>query len=108
MTSARVRRGRKTQDLVAERISHLFPDAEGVPASLPGVDVRNTPGVAIECKAMANVTLPAWLKQATKNAKPGDIPVAVYRPNGAGPASIDNWAAVLPLGVFIRLLEERK
>lgn len=105
MANARVRRGRKTQDLVADRLRHLFPDAEGVPASRDGKDVLHTPTLAIEVKARANVSLPAWLKQARKNAEPGDLPVAIYRPNGAGPATIDDWAAVIPLGELVRILE---
>ena len=105
MATARVRRGRKTQELVADRIRHLFPYAKGVPASLGGVDIQNTPGLAIECKATANVTLPAWLRQARKNARPGDIPVAVYRPNGSGPESIDDWGLVIPFGEFVKILE---
>ena len=105
MATARVRRGRKTQELVADRLRHLYPDAKGVPASLPGVDVLNTPGLALEVKATASVTLPAWLRQARKNAQPGDLPVAIYRPNGAGPESIDDWGAVIPFGELVRMLE---
>lgn len=107
MTSARVRRGRKTQALVADRVRHIYPDAEGVAASLPGADVLHTPGVAFECKAVGVAAIPAWLRQATKNAKPGDVPVVVWRPNGFGPESIDDWAAILPLGHFIALLEAK-
>jgi hypothetical protein len=105
MANARVRRGRKTQDLVAQRLAHLFPDAQGVPASLGGVDIKNTPGVAIEVKATANVTLPAWLRQARKNAGPGDLPVAVYRPVGAGPETVDDWGVVMSFGDWVRILE---
>jgi hypothetical protein len=104
MATARVRRGRKSQELVADRIRHLYPDAKGVPASLPGKDVLHTPGMAIEVKATASVTLPAWLRQARKNALPGDLPVAIYRPNGAGPESIDDWGAVIPFGNLVELL----
>lgn len=105
MANARVKRGRKTQDLVADRLRHLFPQAQGVPANEAGKDVNNTPGLAIECKATANVTLPAWLRQATKNAASGELPVVVYRPVGSGPADIDNWALVMPLGEFVKILE---
>ena len=61
--------------------------------------------VAIEVKATANVSLPAWLRQAKKNAAPGDLPVAIYRPNGFGPERINDWAAVITLGDLIELLE---
>ena len=107
MANARVRRGRKTQDLVADRIRHLFPSARGVPASLGGVDVQNTPGWALECKATATVTLPLWMRQAKKNAGATDVPVVIYRANGFGEASIDHWAAVIPLGELVRIMEER-
>ena len=105
MANARVRRGRKTQDLVADRIRHLYPDAAGVPASLGGVDIKNTPGLAIEVKATANVTLPAWLRQARKNAVPGQLAIAVYRPVGAGETTIDDWGVVIPFGEFVHILE---
>ncbi len=105
MTNPRVARGRKTQWLVADRIRHLYPDAAGVPASLPGRDVLHTPGLAVECKAVNTVNLPGWLRQACKNAG-DDLPVVVHRPPGFGPVTIDQWAAVVPLGKFIQLLEE--
>lgn len=105
MANARVRRGRKTQDLVADRIRHLYPDAKGLPASLNGVDIENTPGLAIEVKATANITLPAWLRQARKNAPNGTLPCVVYRPVGAGITTIDDWGVVISFGDFIKILE---
>jgi hypothetical protein len=105
MANARVRRGRKTQDLVADRIRHLFPDAEGVPASMGGVDIKNTPGLAIEVKATANITLPAWLRQARKNSTNNALPCVVYRPVGAGITTIDDWGVVISFGDFVKILE---
>lgn len=102
MANARVRRGRKTQDLIAERWVQmgLFPEAEAVPASLPGVDIRKTPGYSVEVKARKNFDPVAALRQATTNTMVGDIPVVIVRPNGLGPASMNRWIVCLYLQDF--------
>lgn len=102
MANARVRRGRKTQDLIAERWVQmgLFPEAEAVPASLPGADIRKTPGYSVEVKARRNFDPVAALRQATANSKVGEIPVVIVRPNGMGPANMGHWIVCLYLRDF--------
>lgn len=108
MANARVRRGRKTQDLIAARWrkSGLFPDAEPVPASLPGKDIRNTFGYSVEVKARAGFDPVAAMRQARANAEVHEIPVAIFRPNGMGPARIAEWKVVLDLQDFEYLVAQ--
>lgn len=102
---ARKRRGRDTERLVAAAFA-----ADGWPYALPtgagasGVDITGVPGLAVEVKARTNFEPMAHLRQAVKNAPPGDVPVVVMRPNGSGPATIDEWPAFIPFGVLRRLL----
>lgn len=102
MANARVRRGRKTQDLIAERWVQmgLFPEAEAVPASLSGRDIRNTPGYSVEVKARRNFDPLAALRQATANSYADEIPVVIVRPNGMGPACMNRWIVCLYLRDF--------
>lgn len=93
MANARVARGRKSEDIWAEylRLVALYPEAEGVGASLPGKDVLHTPGVSFELKATSQARITAALVQAGKNMDEGDIPVVVYRPPGYGAAKVGGW-----------------
>lgn len=108
MANSRVRRGRKTQDLIAARWreSGLFPDAEPVPASLSGKDVRYTFGYSVEVKARSGFDPVAAMRQAEANAEEHEIPVAIFRPNGMGPTSIGKWKVVLNLEDFEYLVAQ--
>jgi hypothetical protein len=77
--------------MAAEYLRTLFPKAEAVPASLPGRDIKNTPGYSIEMKATSQADLTGALRQAAKNAHGPDMPVVVYRPKGYGPERIRDW-----------------
>jgi hypothetical protein len=102
VSQARKHRGAATERLVAERLRVLWPHATVVRGN--GPDLENTPGAAVEIKARANVTLPAFMRQAAKNAKTSAImPVLVLRLNGQGPASIDDWPVVIRLADFVDL-----
>ncbi len=63
------------------------------------------PGLAPEVKARDGLSIPAALRQATKNAG-ADLPFVVYRPNGSGEQSIPDWIAFLRLGDFAQILVE--
>jgi len=104
MATARVRRGRKTQAIVAARLQDLFPGCEPVPASLPGRDILGTPGVAIEVKARRDLVLPGWLRQAAKNAGT-DLPVLIHRPDGFGEQSVGDWPVTMRLADWEKLME---
>lgn len=105
MTTARKRRGRESEHLVAARMRALWPLAEAVGSGAPGVDVKHTPGYAVEVKARGGLDLPAWMRQARKNAG-NDCPVLVIRLNGQGPATIGDWPVVLTLDDFLRLVRD--
>ena len=87
MTNSRVSRGRKTQQIAAEYLQSVFPNAESLAASLPGKDIKNTEGWAFEVKARRGFSPAEWLKQAKKNAI-ADVPVVIMRPDGYGEARI--------------------
>lgn len=106
MANARVRRGRKTQDLLAEFWRKAgWKGAEAIAASLPGRDVKGMPGWAPEAKATKNISFQAALKQARANAG-GDIPFVVYRPPGYGEAKIGEWVVALDLETFTQLMQQ--
>jgi hypothetical protein len=83
-----------------------FPGAFATTSSAPGRDVYGVEGVSIEVKARAHLDLRAWLRQTLKNTKPGELPLLVVRNNGQGEGDIENWAAIMPLGVMVRLIRE--
>ena len=104
MTSNRVRRGRKSQEIVAEWFRlHGAPQAKSRPASLPGTDVYDVPGLAIEVKSTRDLDLTGALRQSVKNAQPNEYPIVVYRPAGYGPERISDWPVVMHMSSFIRL-----
>ena len=103
MTSSRVSRGRKTQQIAAEYLQSVFPNAESLAASLPGKDIKNTPGWAFEVKARRGFSPAEWLKQAKKNAI-ADVPVVIMRPDGYGEARIADWITFLSLEDFRYIL----
>ena len=104
MATARVRRGRQTEQQVADYLrSYGWNNAERRPAALPGCDVTGVAGVAIEVKARRGFNPGEWAKQAAKNCD-GGLPVVVMRPDGSGPAQIPTWPVFLTLHDFVHLL----
>lgn len=90
MVNPRVTRGRQTEDIVAAWFrNHGAPGAKRRPASLPGTDVYDMPGLAPEVKATSG-DLTGALKQAVKNAN-GELPFVVWRPSGYGPERLASW-----------------
>lgn len=103
--STRKRRGADTQRVVAAAWqADGWPYAEPVGAGATGRDITGTPGIALEIKARAGFDPLAWLRQAIRNAKGHDIPAVVLRPNGAGPATVDEWPVIIPHKIFRALL----
>lgn len=100
----RKERGRATEHLVAQAFAaDGWPFAEATGAGSPGRDIKGVPGVSPEVKARTRFEPLAALRQAVANAD-GDVPVVIVRPNGCGPASIDDWPAFLTFGQLRRLL----
>jgi hypothetical protein len=77
----------------------VFPEAESIAASLPGKDILNTPGYAVEVKARRDFNPVEWSKQASKNAGT-DVPVVVMRPDGMGEESVAKFLAFMTLDRF--------
>jgi hypothetical protein len=103
----RRQRGFETEELLAERWQQtLFPNAKANERGRPGLDVRNTGHLLVEVKARGNVSIVAQLKKlrAARGAQ-FDVPVLVWRHNGQGPASMDEWTVHLFLNDFERLYE---
>ena len=106
MPTPRVSRGRASQEMVAAWFrAHGAPEAKSRAASLPGTDVYDVPGMAIEVKARADESITTWLKQAVKNCPFASIPFVVYRPNGYGPERVAEWPVVLRLEDMTELLQ---
>lgn len=103
MATARVSRGRKSQQIAADYLKPVFPDAASIAASLPGKDILNTEGWAFEVKARRGFSPAEWLKQAKKNAV-ADVPVVIMRPDGYGEAKVADWITFLSLEDFRYML----
>lgn len=94
MATARQRRGRRTNVVVADWLrEHGWPDAEPTYGSEPGRDVQKIQGHSIEIKARANLDLRAWLKQADSYAD-GDRACVVIRLNGQGEQSVGEYLVI--------------
>lgn len=106
-TQARKRRGRETEHIVARRFAaDGWPFALATGAGASGKDITGVPGVAPEVKARSAFSPMANLRQATANAKPGELPVVIMRPNGFGEATVDEWPVFLTFARFRQLLHE--
>lgn len=105
MANSRVQRGRKTQEIAAEYLKPIFPDARSNPASLSGKDILETPGWAFEVKARRSFNPTEWSKQASKNSG-RDFPAAIMRPDGYGPEKVGQWLVFMTLEDFRELLDE--
>lgn len=104
-SQSRKYRGYESQRIVAEYVRDLWPLAEPTGAGRQGKDILAVPGVAIEVKAQANISIPAFIKQCKTNAG-GELPVLILRLNGQGPASIDDWPVVMTMKDWLRLMSE--
>jgi hypothetical protein len=104
--TSRHRRGAETQNLVAQQFKAAgFPYAESAGAGRNGRDVLGTPGLAVEVKARRDFSPIAWTRQAVASAA-GDLPAVVMRPDGLGPAHIDEWPVIVRFSDFLALLRD--
>lgn len=91
-SQARKRRGRATEHEVAKAFAaDGWPYALATGAGAPGRDITGVPGVYVEVKARSRFEPLANLRQTKAGAAPGELRVVVMRPNGSGPATIDDW-----------------
>ena len=104
---SRKQRGYDSQRIVADYLkSNGWPYAEPVGAGRPGSDVTGIVGIDIEVKARRDLDLTGTMRQIQARQGDNGIGLAVIRPDGYGPARIDEWPAVMPLRVMVRLLKE--
>lgn len=104
-SQSRKYRGYESQRIVAERLRELYPLAEPTGAGRQGLDILAVPDLDIEVKAQANLSIPAFIRQAKKNSGSG-MPVLWLRLNGQGPVGIDDWPVVLTTKDFMGLLRK--
>jgi hypothetical protein len=103
----RKHRGYATQRIVAERFRAAgWEYAEPTGAGRQGTDILGVLGVDIEVKARRGLNLTGTLNQQAERVQEGILPVAVIRPDGYGPAKIDDWPAAMKLHTLIQLLTE--
>jgi hypothetical protein len=103
-SQSRKARGMRTQKVVAEWFArHGFPHAETTGSGRSGVDVLGMPGLSPEVKARRDLSLPSWLRQATKNGN-GGVPFVVHRPDGFGETTIGDWPVTMRLEDFTALV----
>jgi hypothetical protein len=107
MSQHRKHRGYATQKIVANYLAaHGWPFAESAGAGRQGTDVTGTVGIDWEVKARRGFPVTEAMNQAAERIADGIVPVAVLRPDGFGPASIEKWPAIVPLKILVELLRD--
>lgn len=102
--TSRKARGRATEEIVAEALrADGWPYAQRIGASAAGCDITGTPGIGWEVKARREFDPTGVLRQAVRNAGLL-VPMVVLRPDGYGPASVDDWPAFTTFAWARRLL----
>lgn len=101
----RKHRGYASQRIVADRFREAgWLYAEPTGAGRQGTDVLGVLGVDVEVKARRGLDLPGTLRQQADRVAEGILPVAVIRPDGYGPARVDDWPAAMRFAVLLDLL----
>lgn len=103
----RKHRGYTSQRIVAEefrKAGWLYAEPTG--AGRQGTDILGLIGIDVEVKARRALDLTGALNQQAERAADGILPVTIIRPDGYGPARIQDWPAAMKLKTLIRLLDE--
>lgn len=101
--AARRRRGTETQVAVAKYLAErIYPHATDAGMGRPGRDILNTPGTSWEVKARRDLDPLGWMRQARKAE---GLPIVAFRPDGAGPTTIEEWPCLITLKDLVDLLE---
>jgi hypothetical protein len=99
--TTRKARGAETERRFAEHLAaNGWPHAQVSRGK--GSDVLGCAGLLWELKARRGFTPLAWLRQVRSHG--AGLPIAVIRPDGLGPAHINEWAAMLRVADLIELL----
>jgi hypothetical protein len=103
-TPSRKSRGMASQAIAAAWFrDHGFPYCTDAGAGRSGRDLLNLIGLACEVKARTAFNPLAYVRQAVTSAN-GDLPFALIRCNGQGPAAIADWPVLLRLEDFTALV----
>lgn len=63
-------------------------------------DVVGLPGIHIECKRVERLNLAEAMRQAERDARPGELPAVFHRRNG------EPWLVTMPLEKWIEIYRE--
>lgn len=104
----RKHRGYASQRIVADRFKEAgWIHAEPTGAGRQGTDILGVLAIDIEVKARRGLNLTGALNQQEERLPDdGILPVTIIRPDGYGPARIDDWPAALKFKNLLRLLTE--
>ena len=106
MTQHRKHRGYASQRIVADYLQqHGWPFATPVGAGRDGSDIVGVIDLDVEVKARRGFNPAAAMKQQAERNH-GQLPFAVLRLDGQGPASIGEWPVVIRLDHFVQLLRD--
>lgn len=100
MATHRVRRGRKTQEIAAEYLHPVFPEAASIAAFLPGDDILNTPGWSFEAKGRRDFKPTEAIKQMKARADGEHWNACIMRPDGYGPEKVGDWLVFMTFSEF--------
>lgn len=107
MSQHRKFRGYESQKIVADYMKENgFPHALSAGAGRQGSDVTGLPnGLDVEVKARRGLVIAEAMKQLSDRQGNG-LGFAVLRMDGQGPASIENWPALIRFADLIALLNK--
>lgn len=105
MSQHRKHRGYESQKIVADYMKENgFPHALSAGAGRPGSDITGLPkNLDVEVKARRGLVISEVIKQMSDRRGSG-LQFAVLRMDGQGPASIQNWPAIITFADLITLL----
>ena len=105
MTQHRKHRGMASQRIVADWFSvNGWPYAESTGSGRAGSDITGMPGIDVEVKARRNWSPLEAMRQQADRAALGDLPFAILRMDGQGPAVIGSWPVIIRLDTLTELL----
>lgn len=100
-------KGTRAENHVVAYLKEDFPYVER--RALAGVndkgDVAGIPGVVIEIKDHAKITLSEWLKELEQEMDNADADTGVVIAKKRGTLDVGDWYAVMPVSVWVSLLK---
>lgn len=101
-------KGTRAENHVVEYLKKFYPYAER--RALAGIndkgDVTGIPGVVVEVKDHAKITLSEWLKELEQEIVNADAGTGVVVAKKRGTLDVGDWYAVMPVHVWVSLLKE--